>query len=72
LKLWHEKFGHLGKQNLKFFVQKNLVTHMDVGINQQFDFCVGFDMGSNVRIHSEKETQKNAQNSFGIGAHRLV
>jgi hypothetical protein len=55
LKLWHEKFSHLGKQNLKFLVQKNLVTHMDVRINQQLDFGVGFANG------------KQCKNSFRKG-----
>jgi hypothetical protein len=41
LKVWHEKFSHLGEQNLKFLVQKNLFICMDVKIDQQLDFCIG-------------------------------
>jgi len=31
--VWHERFGHLGGKNLKFLVQKNLITNMDARTN---------------------------------------
>jgi hypothetical protein len=31
--VWHERFGPLGEQNLKFLVQKNLITSMDAKTN---------------------------------------
>jgi hypothetical protein len=42
LKVWHERFGHLREHNFKLLVQKNLFICMDIRIDQQLDFCIGF------------------------------
>jgi hypothetical protein len=41
LTIWHERFGHLNKLNLKLFLQKNLIIGMNVKTNHQLDFCIG-------------------------------
>jgi hypothetical protein len=42
LTIWHERFGHLGEQNLKLFIQKNLIAGMDPKLDcSKLAFYVG-------------------------------
>jgi hypothetical protein len=40
LTIWHGRFGHLGEQNFKLLLHKNLVIGMRAKIDCQFDFCI--------------------------------
>ncbi len=41
MKVWHERFGHIEEQNLRFLIQKNLIASMDASTNRQLDFIEG-------------------------------
>jgi hypothetical protein len=53
--IWHERFGHLGEQNLKLLIQKILTTKMDPNLTTNLLFVWVVLIGSNAKIHSKKE-----------------
>jgi len=64
LKVWHERFSHLEKQKLRFLVQKNLITSMDVRTNHQLDFCGGYVNGRQCKIFFQKGDPKKMFKTF--------
>lgn len=37
--LWHQRYGHLGAQNLNKLANDNLVTGFDFDVKTELDFC---------------------------------
>ncbi len=64
LKVWHERFSHLEEQKLRFLVQKNLITSMDVTTNHQLDFCGGYANGRQCKNCFQKGNPKKMLKTF--------
>jgi hypothetical protein len=64
LKFWHERFSHLKEQKLRFLVQKNLITSMDVRTNHQLDLCGGYVNGRLCKIFFQKGDPKKMLKTF--------
>jgi hypothetical protein len=39
IQLWHERFGHLGVENLKILSNKNVVEAMNIDKKVELTFC---------------------------------
>jgi hypothetical protein len=53
INLWHQHLGHLGVDDMKLLVWKNVVEGLIMRPNENLTFCEGLFMANNIRSHSQ-------------------
>ena len=60
-KLWHRRFGHLGENNLRKLVKKNLVEQFDYNATKSIGFCEECIGGKHHRSRFEASTSQTKE-----------
>ncbi|KAL2092442.1 hypothetical protein ACEWY4_012240 [Coilia grayii] len=64
--IWHQRFGHLGVQNLKMLAKKQLVEGLDYDVLKDTDFCESCAEGKHHRGKFPSDGRKRANEPLGL------